>query len=65
MTVYLTELAEQLGVDTGEAVKAMLEINRRKFPTGLLKGPVPKYTEYQKCPRSLSLRLGTPKLGGT
>ena len=46
MMLYLTELAEKLGVDPMEAAKAKLEINRRKYPADLVKGKASKYTEY-------------------
>src|SRR5215203_214719 len=36
--IYLTELSEKLGVDTVEAAKAKLEINRQKYPAELAKG---------------------------
>ncbi len=46
--MYLTELAEKLGVDPVEAAKAKLEINGRKYPAALVRGKASKYTEYQK-----------------
>jgi dCTP diphosphatase len=45
--IYLTELAEKLGVDLVEAAKAKLEINGQKYPVELAKGKASKYTEYQ------------------
>ncbi len=44
--IYLTELAEKLDVDPVEAAKAKLEINRQKYPAGLVRGKSSKYTEY-------------------
>jgi NTP pyrophosphatase (non-canonical NTP hydrolase) len=44
--IYLTELAEKLGVDPVEAAKAKLEINRQKYPAELVRGKSSKYTEY-------------------
>ena len=44
--IYLTELADKLGIDPVEAAKAKLEINRRKYPAELVKGKASKYTEY-------------------
>ena len=44
--IYLTELAEKLGVDPVEAAKAKLEINRQKYPAELVRGKFSKYTEY-------------------
>ena len=45
--IYLTELAEKLGIDPVEAAKAKLEINRQKYPAALVKGRAAKYTEYR------------------
>jgi dCTP diphosphatase len=44
--IYLTELAEKLGIDPVEAAKAKLEINRQKYPANLVRGNASKYTEY-------------------
>src|ERR671910_2063140 len=44
--IYLTELAEKLGIDPVEAAKAKLEINRQKCPAELGKGKPSKYMEY-------------------
>jgi dCTP diphosphatase len=45
--IYLTELAEKLGVDPIEAAKAKLKINGQKYPAALVKGKASKYTEYR------------------
>src|SRR5215211_6313927 len=45
--IYLTELAEKLGIDPVEAAKAKLEINNKKYPARLVKGKASKYTEYE------------------
>jgi dCTP diphosphatase len=45
--IYLTELAEKLGIDPVEAAKAKLEINGQKYPAELAKGKASKYTEYR------------------
>jgi dCTP diphosphatase len=45
--IYLTELAEKLGIDPVEAAKAKLEINKQKYPADLVKGRASKYTEYE------------------
>ena len=45
--IYLTELAETLGIDPVEAAKAKLEINRKKYPVALVKGKADKYTAYE------------------
>jgi dCTP diphosphatase len=44
--IYLTELAEKLGIDPIEAAEAKLEINRQKYPADLVRGKASKYTEY-------------------
>jgi dCTP diphosphatase len=36
--IYLTELADKLGIDPIEAARAKLEINRQKYPADLVKG---------------------------
>lgn len=45
--IYLTELADKLGIDPIEAAKAKLEINGQKYPADLVRGKASKYTEYQ------------------
>jgi dCTP diphosphatase len=45
--IYLTELADKLGIDPVEAAKGKLEINRQKYPAALVKGKASKYTEYE------------------
>jgi len=45
--IYLTELAEKLGIDAVEAAKAKVEINDKKYPASLVKGRAAKYTEYR------------------
>ena len=44
--IYLTELADKLGIDPVEAAKAKVAINRQKYPAALVKGKASKYTEY-------------------
>src|SRR5215207_575068 len=44
--IYLTELAQKLGIDPVEAAKAKVEINGKKYPADLVKGKASKYTEY-------------------
>jgi dCTP diphosphatase len=44
--IYLTELAEKLGIDPVEAAKAKVEINGQKYPADIVKGKATKYTEY-------------------
>jgi dCTP diphosphatase len=45
--IYLTELADKLGIDPVEAAKAKLRVNARKYPATLVKGKAAKYTEYR------------------
>lgn len=45
--IYLTELAEKLGLDPIEAAKNKLKINDQKYPANLVKGKASKYTEYR------------------
>jgi dCTP diphosphatase len=45
--IYLTELADKLGIDPIEAAKAKVEINGQKYPAELVKGKSSKYTEYR------------------
>ena len=45
--IYLTELADKLGIDPVEAARAKVEMNRKKYPATLVKGKAAKYTEYQ------------------
>ena len=44
--IYLTELADKLGIDPLEAAKAKMMINGQKYPAELVKGKASKYTEY-------------------
>jgi dCTP diphosphatase len=45
--IYLTELADKLGIDPVEAAKAKVAINGQKYPADLVKGKAAKYTEYR------------------
>jgi len=45
--IYLTELAEKLGIDPVQAAREKLEINGQKYPAELVKGKAFKYTEYR------------------
>jgi dCTP diphosphatase len=45
--IYLTELADKLGIDPVEAAKAKVAINGQKYPADLVKGKASKYTEYR------------------
>jgi dCTP diphosphatase len=44
--IYLTELADKLGIDPVEAAKAKMTINKQKYPAEVVKGKASKYTEY-------------------
>ncbi len=44
--IYLTELADKLGVDPVEAAKAKVAINGQKYPAEVVKGKASKYTDY-------------------
>jgi dCTP diphosphatase len=44
--IYLTELADKLGIDLVEAARAKMAINEQKYPAELVKGKASKYTEY-------------------
>ena len=44
--IYLTELADKLGIDPMEAAKSKVAINGQKYPAELVKGKASKYTEY-------------------
>src|SRR5215208_692308 len=44
--IYLTELADKLGIDPVKAAKAKMTINEQKYPAELVKGKASKYTEY-------------------
>ncbi len=47
MMIYLTELADKLGIDPIEAAMTKVEINDQKYPADLVKGKAIKYTEYR------------------
>ena len=44
--IYLTELANKLGLDPVEAAKSKVAINEQKYPAELVRGKASKYTEY-------------------
>jgi dCTP diphosphatase len=45
--IYLTELADRLGIDSVEAAKSKVKINGKKHPAGVVKGKASRYTEYR------------------
>ena len=44
--IYLTELADKLGIDPVKAAKVKVAINGQKYPADLVRGKASKYTEY-------------------
>jgi len=44
--IYLTELADKLGLDPVEAARTKVAINKEKYPADLVRGNASKYTEY-------------------
>jgi len=44
--IFLTNLADKLGIDPLEAAKEKVQINREKYPASIVKGKADKYTEY-------------------
>ncbi len=44
--IFLTNLADKLGIDPLEAAKEKIEKNRKKYPANIVKGKAHKYTEY-------------------
>jgi dCTP diphosphatase len=45
--IYLTELADKLGIDPVEAARAKVAINGQKYPAELVKGKASKTTKYE------------------
>lgn len=43
--IYLTRLADKLGIDPAEAAFEKLEVNRDKYPADKVRGSAKKYTE--------------------
>ena len=44
--IFLTNLADKLGIDPVEAAREKIEINERKYPAALSRGKALKYTEF-------------------
>lgn len=44
--IFLTNLADKLGIDPIEAAKEKLEKNRKNYPADKVRGKALKYTEY-------------------
>ncbi len=45
--IYLTRIADKLGIDPLEAALEKLELNRIKYPAEKVRGKSKKYTEYE------------------
>lgn len=45
--IFLTNLADKLGIDLIEAANEKIDINKKKYPVNIVKGRADKYTEYE------------------
>jgi NTP pyrophosphatase (non-canonical NTP hydrolase) len=46
--IFLSNLADKLGVDPLEAAREKIKKNKEKYPADVVKGKAFKYTEYEK-----------------
>ncbi len=46
--LYLTNLADKLGIDPLQAARKKIELNENKYPAELVRGKAKKYTEYEE-----------------
>jgi NTP pyrophosphatase (non-canonical NTP hydrolase) len=46
--IYLTMLADKLGINPLQAALDKIEINRKKYPAGIVRGQAKKYKEYKR-----------------
>ena len=46
--IFLTNLADKLGIDLLAAAMEKIEVNERKYPVDKAKGSAKKYTEFEK-----------------
>jgi NTP pyrophosphatase (non-canonical NTP hydrolase) len=46
ITIYLTLMAHDLGIDLERAAERKLELNEQKYPASVVRGRPEKYTEY-------------------
>lgn len=46
--IYLTRIADQLGISIEEAVESKLAENAKKYPADTVRGSARKYSEYEK-----------------
>jgi len=51
IAIYLTELADNLGIDLLVAMEKKIAINEKKYPVKQVKGSSKKYTEYAEPER--------------
>jgi len=47
LSIYLTLMSHDLGIDLIKAIEGKLETNNRKYPVAKAKGSARKYTEFQ------------------
>lgn len=47
VVIYITRLADKLGIDPIHAARKKMEKNSQKYPVELVKGKALKYTEYE------------------
>ena len=47
VVIYVTNLADKLGIDPLKAAKEKLEKNKSKYPVEMVKGKSLKYSEYE------------------
>jgi len=52
IAIYLTELADNLGIDLLAAMDKKVEINAKNYPINQVKGSSKKYSEYSASQRS-------------
>jgi NTP pyrophosphatase (non-canonical NTP hydrolase) len=46
--IFLTNLADKLGIDLLEAAKEKIEKNKKNYPAAKVRGKALKYTEYKR-----------------
>lgn len=44
--IYLTRLADRLGIDPVQAAEEKMQLNEKKYPVDKAKGRAAKYTEF-------------------
>ena len=47
IAIYLMLMADDAGIDLGQAIEAKLEINEKRYPADKARGRNNKYTDYQ------------------